>query len=110
MDIVVLGPSANKAENLLESFKNEELDFNQQIKRTIIDTSGNKPHITALKEHLLHSNAQLLILGAEELRKMGSFVRHAIKQLMDVHILVVKSDSLGQLFKATGWGASPQYK
>lgn len=106
LNVVVLGPSANKAENLLETFKDKELDFNQQIRRTIIDTSGNRPHITALKEHLSLVNAQLLVLGAEELRKMGSFVRHAIKQLMDVHILVIKSDSLGQLFRATGWKAS----
>lgn len=97
-----MGSSPEKAQQILESYRQEELDFNQQLTRSALNTDGDRAHITALKDHLTAVGANMLILGSEELMKMGSFVRHALKQVTDIHVLVVKSDTLGKYTRTPG--------
>ncbi|GMH39547.1 hypothetical protein BSKO_07445 [Bryopsis sp. KO-2023] len=99
LNVVTWGPASEKTKHILDGFKDEELDFNQQIVREVVDTGTERSYNAALRQHISTVNGKLLILGVDDLTRMGSFVRHAVKNITDVHILVVKSDSLGKLFR-----------
>ncbi|CAD7694680.1 unnamed protein product, partial [Ostreobium quekettii] len=102
MHVVTWGPTSDKTDSVLQMFKDKEMDFNGQMIREALYTGPDRPCIQALQEYIAAVGASLVVLCADDMDKMGSFVIHALKHINDVNMLVVRGDSHGKMFRMPG--------